>query len=123
MALNNDDIKQLIAILQKGLLNEEETEPVKPVKKTKKVKKETNQNANIQTKENKFVTLGLDSLHREDIAIDKKLRKNPPTPRNRTFHAISVRCRSCGKQESISPSLLYDSPDRYKCNKCSSSPG
>ena len=38
---------------------------------------------------------------------------------------IEVRCRSCGKIEKVSPALLVKDEDgyRYKCNKCSCSPG
>ena len=38
---------------------------------------------------------------------------------------IEVRCRTCGKIEKVSPALLVKDEDgyRYKCNKCSSSPG
>ena len=38
---------------------------------------------------------------------------------------IEVRCRSCGKIEKVSPALLVKEEDgyRYKCNKCSCSPG
>ena len=38
---------------------------------------------------------------------------------------IEVRCRSCGKTEKVSPALLVKDEDgyRYKCNKCSCSPG
>lgn len=125
MPLNNDDIKQLISILQRGLSEDIQEESIKPPSKkesskikTKKTRTNTNRNV-----ENKFISLGFSKLHKEDIAIDRALNKNPPTPRNRQFTAMSVRCRVCGKQETINPSLLYESPDRYKCNKCASSPG
>ncbi len=38
---------------------------------------------------------------------------------------IEVRCRSCGKIEKVSPALVIKDEDgyRYKCNKCSCSPG
>ena len=38
---------------------------------------------------------------------------------------IEVRCRSCGKTEKVSPALVVKDEDgyRYKCNKCSCSPG
>ena len=38
---------------------------------------------------------------------------------------IEVRCRSCGKIEKVSPALVVKDEDgyRYKCNKCSCSPG
>ena len=38
---------------------------------------------------------------------------------------MEVRCRTCGKIEKVSPALLVKDEDgyRYKCNKCSCSPG
>ena len=129
MALNNDDIKQLIAILQRGLSDQDDQETEPQVEKVKKSNKNKN---NIKTKKtkisqddssNKFIELGFDKLHREDIAIDKVLRKGPPTPRRRKLSQTKVRCRVCGREETINASLLYESPDRYKCNKCCSSPG
>jgi predicted transcriptional regulator len=130
MALNNEDIKQLIAILQKGLTQEENNNDNPEPKTVNNIKKHKN---NIKTKktkivdqennENKFISMGYHHLHKEDTAIDKILSKNPPSPRNRKFNKTNVRCRVCGKQESINSSILYESPDRYKCNKCCSSPG
>ena len=117
MALDKDDIKQLIAILQKGLTEDEQPNEDQNNIKTKKVSVKPN------NKENKFITMGFDRLHKEDIAIDKMLQTGHTTPRNRKFQHLDVRCRVCGKQESINPSLLYEAPDRYKCNKCCSSPG
>ena len=130
MALDNDDIKQLIAILQKGLANEDD----KPKSKTNnKVKKEpklktppklkrgrVGGNSNV---ENQFLSMGIHNLHKEDTFIDKLLAKGPPTPRTRNFKPITVTCRSCGKKENINPVLLYETPDRYKCNSCASSAG
>jgi hypothetical protein len=128
MALDNNDIKQLIAILQKGLTdenNEEEISVEQPPTKTKhknniKTKKSRVSNDN---ETNKFLSLGFDKLHKDDNAIDKLLKKNPPTARNRSVKILDVKCRVCGKAEKISASLLHESPDRYKCNKCCSSPG
>lgn len=127
MPLDENDIKQLIAILQKGLSNdkdkpkqldiEEDDDEESSVMKTKRVKIKKKQS------KNKFLSMGVKDLHKEDVEIDKVLNKNPPTPRTRPFEFVDVVCRSCGKRESISPSLLQDSPSRYKCNKCSSSPG
>jgi|694.fasta_scaffold00568_17 hypothetical protein len=122
MPLDNDDIKQLIAILQKGLSSENKTSPTTPTQsdlehQIKPIKR------NEPKTENKFISLGFHNLHKEDVAIDKMLQKNPPTPRNRQFKTIDVKCRVCGRSESINPAVLYESPDRYKCNRCSSSPG
>lgn len=118
MPLDNDDIKQLIAILQKGLSdNDTVDEPKKNIPNKKKRPNKDKQS------ENKFIELGFHNLHKEDIAVDKLLKKGPRTPRNRNFKPIDVKCRVCGRAETINPALLYEAPDRYKCNKCSSSPG
>ena len=99
MGLNNEDIKQLIAILQRGLADDKENTDIDKPKnkpknniKTKKIKI-TDQEDN----ENKFISMGFHNLHKEDIQIDKMLQKNPLTPRNRTFNKVDVRCRVCGK--------------------------
>jgi len=130
MPLNNDDIKQLIAILQKGLTEDisdsDTNQPTKTLKSNKKKNTENikrNSYNSVQNRENKFLTLGLDKLHKEDVSVDKLLIVNPPTPRTRQMSLISVKCRVCGKEEKISSTMLYDSADRYKCNKCCSSPG
>jgi hypothetical protein len=126
MPLNNEDIQQLISILQRGLSNEPETvakSKKTTTKKSKNIKTKKTKASQQQDSENKFIAMGFHTLHKEDIAIDRALNKNPPTPRNRQFKAIDVQCRVCGRKESINPSLLYEAPDRYKCNRCSSSPG
>lgn len=115
MGLDKDDIKQLIAILQKGLSEDDDNfeSSAKPRKR-----KSTKQSSN-----NKFLEMGLSNAHKDDVAIDKLLKKYPRTPRRPKIKMINVNCRVCGKKESINPSLLTESPDRYKCNKCCSSPG
>jgi lysyl-tRNA synthetase class I len=122
MPLDNDDIKQLIAILQRGLSNtDSDQEPSSPkeddsIMNTKSVKAKKNS-------KNKFLSMGVKDLHKDDTAIDKILNSSPPTPRTRQFSSVDVVCRSCGKKETINPSLIHDSVDRYKCNKCSTNPG
>lgn len=116
MGLDKEDIKQLIAILQKGLSDDDNLD-VNTEEKPVQRKQQTN------SRENKFLTLGLDNLHKEDIAIDKVLNQKPPTPRRKAINLIDVQCRVCGKKDKINPGILHDSPDRYKCNKCCSSPG
>jgi hypothetical protein len=132
MSLNNEDIKQLIAILQRGLTddNNTETEPKdKPQKKRKKTVDTESKNDTIQDDSvlkdkkvrkvaiNKFYEMPEFNLHKEDTAFDKKVKKFPPTPRNRSFNYVKVKCRLCGKEEDVSPSLV-ESIERYKCNKC-----
>ena len=62
------------------------------------------------------------NMHKEDVAFDKKVAKQPPVPRTRKYIPIKVKCRVCGKEESVNP-MLIESADRYKCNKCSSMAG
>lgn len=132
MGLDKDDIKALIAILQKGLQDDEpkESKPVqqetKPKIKSgpKQRKSKVGAKAVEQTNENKFLTMGVAHLHKEDTEIDRLLsKKASKTPRSRKFSTINVTCRSCGRKETINPVLLYDTPDRYKCNSCSTSAG
>jgi translation initiation factor 2 beta subunit (eIF-2beta)/eIF-5 len=126
MGLDKDDIKQLIAILQKGLIDEDpdqsqENSKPKPkkqiaTKNTQKTKKGNRQYKNI------FESMPEHNMHKDDVLIDQKLKRFPPTQRSRNFKPLSVKCRVCGKTETVNPSLI-ESSDRYKCNKCSSSAG
>ena len=77
-------------------------------------------------KTNKFddiftnVKSNLDEREKEELAAAAKedaKNKKPRTPRTRSDSRMSVKCRSCGKEELISPVMLYD-PKRYKCNEC-----
>lgn len=108
MPLDNDDIKQLIAILQKGLTLENSEHAVE--KKTK------------PTSENKFDAMLEKNLHRDDIEFDKKVAIIPPVLRSREFKLITVKCRSCGKEDRVNSNAV-DSIDRYKCNRCCTNPG
>ena len=72
---------------------------------------------------NKFLEMPEFSMHKADTIIDQKLSVQPPTPRTRKFTPIKVRCRVCGKEEEINPSLLASEKERYKCNKCSAIAG
>jgi hypothetical protein len=121
MGLDNDDIKALIAILQKGLTSDDDV-PVKPKKKQNQSKRK-NKSVNDNDGTNLFDSMPDRNLHKEDIEFDKAVRKFPPPPRNRSFKPVSVVCRSCGKKEQVNPVLIHDSVDRYKCNKCSSNAG
>jgi hypothetical protein len=130
MALDKDDIKALIAILQKGLQDDppshtEEDTPVAPPKpRPKQRRTKVGAKQEESTHQNKFLSMGIANLHKDDTKIDKLLSKNSSrTPRTRKFSTMEVTCRSCGKRETINPVLLYDSPDRYKCNSCSTSAG
>jgi lysyl-tRNA synthetase class I len=116
--LNEDQIKGLISLLQ-GLLPEDDDTPIiNKKKKTTKTKKTTAKPKKI----NKFEQMSEFRMHKEDIAIDKKLAKFPPVPRTRQFEPLEVLCRVCGRKEKVNPALV-ESIERYKCNKCCSSNG
>jgi type VI protein secretion system component VasK len=125
---NPEQIKQLISILQ-NLVNAstEETKTVtNTVKKTRN--KKSNTTKNKQTKQsnnraNKFLDMPERDLHKEDIEIDKRLQKLPPTPRSRRFQQLRATCRVCGKTENVSPGYITTELDRYKCNRCSGAAG
>lgn len=127
MGLDKDDIMALIAILQKGLQDDEPQDKKKTqstkTKKSKITNKTTRNKKFSGQEENKFLSMGVKDLHKEDTTIDKLLSKGPRAQRTRKFNVIEVKCRSCGKTEKINPVLLYDSVDRYKCNVCCTSPG
>lgn len=119
MGLDQDDIKQLIAILQRGLSEDSdsvEEQSSKPVQNAN-----TKKNKAKKTK-NKFDTMAESGMHKDDVEIDRKLRKLPPTQRSRNYKPVKVKCRVCGKEEQTNPSLI-ESVERYKCNKCSTSAG
>lgn len=118
MGLDQEDIKALIAILQKGLTDDKSDQESKP--KTTKPKAK----ATIKKKKpsNKFEQMAEFGMCKEDIEFDKKIKKPPPSVRNRTFDFVRVKCRVCGKTEKVAPSLI-ESTDRYKCNKCSTGAG
>lgn len=125
MPLDNDDIKQLIAILQKGLTDSDPQDTIETVrsdaKKKKAAKKVRPKEQNRST--NKFDQMFEKNMHKEDIEIDRKLSQHPPSARSREFAPVDATCRVCGKTEQVNPALIYDAPNRYKCNKCSRTPG
>lgn len=120
MGLDKDDIKQLIAILQKGLDNSDDhdndTEEIVEKRGVKKKTRATKKNKNL------FEQMPEKAMHKDDIAIDRQLQKLPPTQRARNFKQLAIRCRVCGKEEKVNP-VLVESIERYKCNKCSTSAG
>lgn len=119
MALEKEDIMALIAILQKGLTDEDSDVEYEEPKKQKKSKGRAKKEETI----NKFDSMPEKNMHKQDTIIDKKLwGDNKPTERTRSFQTVSVRCRICGKSEDINPSLI-DSVERYKCNKCATVSG
>jgi hypothetical protein len=122
MALDKDDIKALIAILQKGLVDNDETEEedietIKP-----KIKKSQPKVTKKKKSLNKFEKMAEFGMCKEDVEIDKKIKKPPPSVRNRPFDYVKVQCRVCGKKDKVAPALI-ESIDRYKCNKCATGAG
>lgn len=126
MPLDNNDIKQLIAILQRGLTSDSDDDTIsrseeistKPKKRSKRIKKT---NSKDISSNNKFDAMLEKSMHMEDIEIDKRLAKHPPSIRAREFASTKATCRVCGRTEEVNPSLVFEG--RYKCNKCSREPG
>lgn len=121
MALDKDDIKQLIAILQKGLVDDNEPESQQSTMPSPKKKKQTSAS---KKKEhiNLFDGMRESKMHKDDVEIDRKLRKLPPVERTREFQPVKVKCRVCGREELMNPALV-ESMERHKCNKCATSAG
>jgi hypothetical protein len=121
--LSPKQIKQMISMLAAMLPKEEDeaTEPAQPSKQFNDVIKSKNLDRGSK-RVNKFEQMAEFSMHKEDVEFDKKVARQPPVPRTRSFNAVKVRCRVCGKEESVNPGLI-DSIDRYKCNKCSAMAG
>jgi len=103
--LTNEQLGAMIQMLQKTLSSRDTEEKPK------------------DERPNKFLEMPEFSMHKADTIIDQKLSVQPPTPRTRKFTPIKVRCRVCGKEEEINPSLLASEKERYKCNKCSAIAG
>ncbi len=132
MSIDNNDLQQMILLLQKMIVdnsssteNESSVMNVQESKKTKsKIRTKGNKNKNKTNVEhyNKFLDMPESKMHKEDTIIDKKLNISQPTPRVRPFNFIDVKCRVCGKTETLNPALV-ENVSRYKCNSCSSSPG
>ena len=132
MALEKEDIMALIAILQKGLTDDEPellyedeaTAKPKAKRSAKKTKSKPEQSVpETKPKKNKFEDMPERHMHKEDTKIDKILWGNRvPTPRRRSSSLVQIRCRICGKTEQVN-SILAEAGDRYKCNKCATTSG
>lgn len=119
---NPEQIKQLIGLLQQLLPDDSQEssnndEEFSPVMRTK------GQKAKKTKHQNKFLSMREKDMHKDDTKIDKLLCQSGPVSRSRDFSLIKVTCRVCGKTEEINPVLLFDAPNRYKCNNCSTSAG
>jgi hypothetical protein len=124
--LDPQQIQQMILMLQSMLPKQdlsESSEQQDTATKSKKKSPRTNNISIPKPSNNKFDSMPEMRMHKEDIAIDKKLIVQPPVPRARSFNFVKAICRVCGKKESVNPVLITDSIDRYKCNKCSGAAG
>jgi len=126
--LSPQQIQQMIQLLQSMLpeSNSEGAEDAIVGERTQKkssgsIKPKLKKNNKKPARENKFDEMSEKFMHKEDIAIDRKLIVQPPVPRARKFKMIQTMCRVCGKKEKVNPMLITESG--YKCNKCSGSPG
>lgn len=133
--LSEDNIKDMIALLSSMLEAKNQTNPNNTKKETNhiatssiknkdKTRRRNIRKQNPETQQrNLFDEMQEKTMHKDDRRIDELLSCTPPGPRTRKFSLIDVRCRVCGRQETISPALLHESIDRYKCNKCCGGPG
>jgi hypothetical protein len=128
LSKNPEQIRVLIELLQNLLPQHPEEESVPSVAK-QKIKTRSGQKNNKKSttsagSSNKFESMSEFSMHKEDSNIDKVLSKLPPVARTREeAEPVDVVCRVCGKKETVSPSLIFDSISRYKCNNCATQSG
>jgi hypothetical protein len=121
---NPEQIKSLIQVLQTLLPQATEADEAEGGEEefSAPIKTRGSKKRPKQTK-NKFADMPEHNMHKEDVAIDKKLAKFPPVSRARQFEMVEVKCRVCGRTETVSPSLVFEGLERYKCNNCSTSAG
>jgi hypothetical protein len=123
---NPEQIKSLIQVLQtllpEAAENSKEDSSGSEEEFSAPIKTRGSKTRPKQTK-NKFNDMPEHNMHKEDVAIDKKLAKFPPVSRARQFEMVEVKCRVCGRTETVSPSLVFEGLERYKCNNCSTSAG
>ena len=112
--------------LLRSLVDDDEPQEAPEPKKTTR-KKRTSKKAKTTKKKsttakkqslNKFETMDIRGMHKEDVEIDRVLNVKPPSPRTRKYNSVDVTCRSCGKREKVNPVLVTEA-SRYKCNTCS----
>jgi len=130
MSKNPEQIKQLISLLQQLLPQESDNQADESDSKSETqdsgysdVMRTKGQKSRKNQHNNKFLSMREKDMHKEDTKVDKLLCKNNPVSRSREFSLVKVTCRVCGKTEEINPVLLFDSPNRYKCNNCSTTSG
>lgn len=128
LSKNPEQIKSLISLLQLLLDNQANSASTEPEEKSTetrnpKIKTKGSRKPNKNKSENKFEKMSEFRMHKDDTAVDHMLCKHPPVARMREFEMVDVVCRVCGKKETVSPSLVFDSVSRYKCNNCSTQSG
>jgi hypothetical protein len=105
--------------------SEQKTEKKQKYRRRQQKEKKTTNGFNVDD-------LGLTSAERKELEQASKSDKQNNVhiqrerlTKRRPSGRIEVRCRSCGKTEKVSPALVVKDEDgfRYKCNKCSCSPG
>jgi hypothetical protein len=121
LAKDPKKLQELISLLS-SLLPEEDNDENEDTLPEDPIKDSSKKFNNKKKRVNKFADMPEANMHKEDIEIDKKLCKYPPTARNRPVDFVEVTCRVCNKTEKISANMV-DSRERYKCNNCSTSPG
>jgi hypothetical protein len=126
---NPEQIKQMIVLLSALLestsqedVSDDETDTKAETPAQKPTIPRTQKTKKIQ-RENKFLSMPEVNMHKEDPDLAQKLYKQPPVARSRKLQMVNVRCRVCGKEEKVQASLLYGGVERFKCNKCSATPG
>jgi hypothetical protein len=104
--------------------SEQKTEKKQKYRRRKQKEKEANGfdvgALDLTAAERKELSQASKSDKQNNVHIQKeRLTRRRPSGR------IEVRCRSCGKTEKVSPVLVVKDEDgyRYKCNKCSCTPG
>ena len=104
--------------------HEQKTEKKQKYRRRKQKEKEANGfdvgALDLTAAERKELSQASKSDKQNNVHVQKeRLTRRRPSGR------IEVRCRSCGKTEKVSPVLVVKDEDgyRYKCNKCSCTPG
>lgn len=128
---NPEQIRGLIALLESMLPKENAEDAIEDEDKQAtpietKAKKRSGKQIKKKPAEskNKFSSMPEFNMHKDDSAIDKRLAKIPPTARMReSISYVDATCRICGKRETISSSLVFESLSRYKCNSCATQAG
>ena len=135
--MDKSDLNELKNMLS-GLVEEiidEKLDKITTKHEQKKEKKQKYRRRKQKEKESgsfDIDSLDLTAAEKKELAQASKSDKKNDVhiPRNRSTRRrpsgkIEVRCRSCGKIEKVSPALVVKDEDgyRYKCNKCSCSPG